>query len=144
MPVGRGDSKGIVSSYQYLHTIKQSYSVILAPQHYVPASSSPAHPPPSCRSHVLHGDVLEDLAVVDVPDGLIVPDLGGQQDSTKNDPLPVPWTDVDLCVGQEPLQVDLHVNTQTLPKLHTLGNLYVVLFSQIQLTSVTIAHSAVS
>lgn len=60
------------------------------------------------NSHVLHGDILEDLAVVDVPDGLVVPDLGGQQDSTQDDPLPVARADVDLRVGQEPLQVDLH------------------------------------
>ena len=60
------------------------------------------------NSHVLHSDILQDLAVVDVPDGLVVPDLGGQQDGTQNDPLPVARTDVDLGVGQEPLQVDLH------------------------------------
>lgn len=60
------------------------------------------------NSHVLHSDVLEDLAVVDVPDGLVVPDLGGQQDGTQDDSLPVPRTDVDLRVGQESLHVDLH------------------------------------
>lgn len=57
--------------------------------------------------HVLHSDVFEDLAVVHVPDGLVVPDLGGQQDGAQHHPLPVPWTDVDLGVGQQPLQVDL-------------------------------------
>ena len=64
------------------------------------------------NSHVLHSDVFEDLAVVHVPHGLVVPHLGGQQDGAENDPLPVPGSDVDLCVGQQPLQVDLSNNTE--------------------------------
>ncbi|KAF3857431.1 hypothetical protein F7725_009291 [Dissostichus mawsoni] len=57
------------------------------------------------HSHVLHCDVFEDLAVVDVPHSLVVPDLGGQQDGAENDPLPVTGTDVHLSVRQQPFQV---------------------------------------
>lgn len=57
--------------------------------------------------HVLDSHVLQDLAIVDVPHGLIVPDFGGQQDGAQDDSPPVTWTDADLCVGEEPLQVDL-------------------------------------
>lgn len=65
---------------------------------------------PRGHLHVLHCDVLENLAVVHVPDSLVVPDLRGQQDGTQDDSLPVPRTDVDLCIRQEPLQVDLHIH----------------------------------
>ena len=58
-------------------------------------------------SHVLHGDVLEDLAVVHVPDRLVVPDLGRQQDGSQDDTLPVGGADVDLRVCQQPLQIYL-------------------------------------
>ena len=58
-------------------------------------------------SHVLHGDVLEDLAVVHVPDRLVVPDLGRQQDGPQHDALPVGGADVDLRVRQQPLQIYL-------------------------------------
>lgn len=57
--------------------------------------------------HVLHGDVLQDLAVVHVPHGLVVPDFGGQQDGAQDDPLPVARADVHLSVRQQPLQVNL-------------------------------------
>ncbi|TNN75186.1 hypothetical protein EYF80_014596 [Liparis tanakae] len=53
-------------------------------------------------SHVLHGDVLEDLAVVDVPDRLVVPHLGGQKDGSEHDALPVGRANVDLGVARLP------------------------------------------
>ena len=59
------------------------------------------------NSHVLHSDILEDLAVVDVPDRLVVPHLGRQEDGSEHDALPVSGRDVDLSVGQQPLQVHL-------------------------------------
>lgn len=58
-------------------------------------------------SHVLDCDVLEDLAVVHVPDSLVVPNLGGQKNGPQDDPLPVRGADVNLCICQEPLKVDL-------------------------------------
>lgn len=62
------------------------------------------------NSHVLHSDVLQDLAVVDVPDGLVVPDFGGQQDGSQDHALPVGRADVQLGVGQQALQVNLHAD----------------------------------
>lgn len=59
------------------------------------------------NSHVLHSDILENLAVVDVPDRLVVPHLRRQEDGSEHDTLPVSRTDVDLSVGQQPLQVHL-------------------------------------
>ena len=59
------------------------------------------------HSHVLHCDIFEDLAVVDIPHSLVVPDLGGQQDGTENNSLPVTRTDVHLSVCQQPFQVNL-------------------------------------
>ena len=58
-------------------------------------------------SHVLHSDILENLAVVDVPDGLVIPHFGGQQDGSQDDALPVGGADIQLRVGQESLQVHL-------------------------------------
>lgn len=63
------------------------------------------------NSHILHGDVLEDLAVVDVPHRLVVPHLGRQQDGPQHDAFPVGGANVNLRVGQEPLQV--HLGGQT-------------------------------
>lgn len=57
--------------------------------------------------HVLHGDVLQDLAVVHVPHSLVIPDFRGQQDGTQDNPLPVARADVHLSVCQQPLQVNL-------------------------------------
>lgn len=57
--------------------------------------------------HVLHGDVLQDLAVVHVPHGLVIPDFRGQQDGSQDNPLPVAWADVNFSVCQQPLQVNL-------------------------------------
>ena len=48
--------------------------------------------------HVVDVGVLEDLAVVDVPDGLVVPNFAGQQDRAQGDPLPTAGGDVDLSV----------------------------------------------
>lgn len=59
------------------------------------------------NSHVLHCDVFEDLAVVDVPHGLVVPHFGGQQDGSQDDALPVGGADIQLGVGQQALQVHL-------------------------------------
>jgi endonuclease IV len=66
------------------------------------------HPGPSKRgtretalkkaSHVINGRILEDLAVVDVPDGLVVPNFAGQQNGAQGDSLPTAWSDVDLGV----------------------------------------------
>ena len=58
--------------------------------------------------HVLHGDILEYLAVVDVPDGLVIPDLGGQQDGPQDHALPVVRHHVQVSIRQQPLQVDLN------------------------------------
>ena len=48
--------------------------------------------------HVLHSEVLEDLAVVDVPHGLVVPHLGGEKDRAEGDALPAATRDVNLGV----------------------------------------------
>lgn len=58
----------------------------------------PLFPPAHTHSHVLHGDVLQDLAVIHIPHGLVVPHLGGQQYCPKNNALPVGWTDIYLCI----------------------------------------------
>ena len=73
------------------------------------------------HSHVLHCDIFEDLAVVDIPHSLVVPHLGGQQDGAENDALPVARTNVHLSICQKPFQVDLtrvHVHQFT-PAIHT-------------------------
>lgn len=59
------------------------------------------------HSHVLNSDVFEDLTVVDVPHGLIVPDFRGQEDGSQNNPLPVRWANVQLGIRQQPLQIYL-------------------------------------
>lgn len=59
------------------------------------------------NSHVFHSDVLKNLAVVDIPDRLVIPDLGGQEDGSQHDTLPVGGANVDLSVGEEPLQIHL-------------------------------------
>ncbi len=59
------------------------------------------------NSHVLHSDVFKDLAVVDVPHSLVVPDFGSQQDGSQDDALPVGGADIQLSVGQQALQVHL-------------------------------------
>lgn len=61
----------------------------------------------SSDSHVFHGDILENLAVVDVPDRLVVPDFWSQEDGSEHDALPVGRANVDLGVSQEPLQIHL-------------------------------------
>lgn len=61
----------------------------------------------ACNSHVLHSDVFKDLAVVDIPDSLVIPDFGGQQDGSQDDALPVGGADIQLSVGQQALQVHL-------------------------------------
>lgn len=67
----------------------------------------------SSDSHVLHSDILEDLAVVNIPDRLVIPDLRGQEDGSQHDALPVGWANIDLRVSQEPLQINL---TQRKPR----------------------------
>lgn len=52
-------------------------------------------------SHVLHGEIFQDLAVVDVPHGLVIPDLAGQQDGAQRDALPAAGGDVDLGVLEQ-------------------------------------------
>lgn len=59
------------------------------------------------NSHVLHSDILENLAVVDVPHRLVVPHLRCQEDGSQHDAFPVGGANVDLGVGQEPLQIHL-------------------------------------
>lgn len=49
--------------------------------------------------HVLYGDVFEDLTVVHVPHGLIIPHFRRQQNGSQDDPLPVSRTDINLSVG---------------------------------------------
>ena len=60
------------------------------------------------HSHVFYGDVFENLAVVDVPHGLVVPDLRRQQDGAQHDASPVAGHDLDLGVHQQTLQVHLY------------------------------------
>ena len=50
------------------------------------------------NSHVLDGEVLEYLAIVDVPHSLVVPHLARQQDRAESDPLPAARRDVHLGV----------------------------------------------
>lgn len=59
------------------------------------------------HSHVFHSDVLKNLAVVNVPDRLVIPDLGRQEDGSQHDTFPVGRANVDLSIGEEPLQVHL-------------------------------------
>lgn len=67
------------------------------------------------NSHVLHSDILENLAVVDIPDRLVIPDLRRQKDGSQHDTFPVDRANVDLRVGEEPLQIhlDRHVSIVT-------------------------------
>ena len=60
---------------------------------------------PLPHSHVLDGQVLEYLAVVDVPHSLVVPHLAGEQDGAEGDPLPTAGRDVHLGVLEQPLEV---------------------------------------
>lgn len=78
-----------------------------------PSSSTRGCPRP--HSHILHRDVLQDLAVVHVPHRLVVPHLGGQQDGPQNNPLPVGWTDVNLCVCEKPFEVHLEDTSTPAP-----------------------------
>lgn len=59
------------------------------------------------NSHVFHSDILKNLAVVDIPDRLVIPDLGRQEDGSQHDTLPVGRANVDLGVGEQPLQIHL-------------------------------------
>lgn len=90
-------------------------------------------------SHVLHRDVLEDLAIVHVPHGLVVPHLGGQQDGAEDDAFPVAGADVHLGVRQQPFQVNLQERHRQYlrPKAPPAAD-------PGALTKVTMAHSAVS
>jgi len=54
----------------------------------------------SSDSHVLHSDILENLAVVNIPDRLVVPDLRGQKDCSQHDTLPVGRANVNLSIGK--------------------------------------------
>lgn len=69
----------------------------------------------SRNSHVLYSDILENLAIVDVPDRLVIPDLRRQEDGSQHNPFPVSGANVDLCVGEEPLQIhlDRHISIVT-------------------------------
>lgn len=49
--------------------------------------------------HVLNGNVLEDLAVVHIPDSLIIPNLGGKKNGSQNNSFPVGWTNVDFSIS---------------------------------------------
>ena len=57
--------------------------------------------------HVFNIDVFKYLTIVDIPNSLIVPDLGCEQNSAQQETLPIGRTQIDLGVGQNPLQVDL-------------------------------------
>lgn len=52
--------------------------------------------------HIFHSDIFQDLAIVDIPDGLVVPHLGCEQYGAKNDALPVGRRDIDFRVRQQP------------------------------------------
>lgn len=59
------------------------------------------------NSHVLHCDVFEDLTVVNIPHGLVIPNFGSQQDGSQNNALPVGGADIQLSVGQKTFQIHL-------------------------------------
>lgn len=59
------------------------------------------------NSHVLHSDVFKDLAVVDIPHSLVIPDFRSQQDGSQDNALPVGGADIQLSVSQQALQVHL-------------------------------------
>lgn len=59
------------------------------------------------NSHVLHSDVFKDLAVVDIPHSLVIPNFGSQQDGSQDDAFPVGGADIQLSVGQQAFQVHL-------------------------------------
>ena len=48
--------------------------------------------------HIFNCEILEDLAVVDVPHGLVVPDLGCEEDGAQGDALPRTGGDVHFGV----------------------------------------------
>lgn len=74
-------------------------------------------------------NVLEDLAEVYIPDGLVIPDLRGQDDGPQHHTLPVARMDVNLRVGQQPLQVHLqyHKHTQVYLLMTTTHRCYLYL-----------------
>lgn len=75
----------------------------------------------SSNSHVLYSDILENLAIVDVPDRLVIPDLRRQEDGSQHNPFPVSGANVDLCVGEEPLQIHLEKHISIVTSLLCLG-----------------------
>lgn len=73
------------------------------------------------NSHVLYSDILENLAIVDVPDRLVIPDLRRQEDGSQHNPFPVSRANVYLCIGEEPLQIHLDRHISIVTSLLCLG-----------------------
>lgn len=51
------------------------------------------------NSHVLNSNVLQDLAVVHIPNSLVIPNLGGKKNGSQNNSLPVRGTNVNLGIS---------------------------------------------
>ena len=58
-------------------------------------------------SHVIYTSVSEDLAIIHIPHGLVVPNFRSQQDGPQNHSLPIARMDIKLCIVGQPLQVHL-------------------------------------
>ncbi|TNN72566.1 hypothetical protein EYF80_017173 [Liparis tanakae] len=87
-----------------------------------------------------------DLAVVDVPHGLVIPDFGRQQDGPQDDALPVGGADVQLGVGENSHR-GLGSSKAPLPVFRVKLDDSTAAVDQVggvRLTRVTMAHSAVS
>lgn len=57
--------------------------------------------------HVLHCNVLQDLTVVHIPHGLVIPDLRRQQYCTQHNTLPVGRHNINFSIVEQSLQVNL-------------------------------------
>lgn len=71
----------LVLSAPKRHSVKSTSSIQVIEQGtWFPSQTVPLRRRIRPHSHVLHRDVLQDLAVIHIPHGLVVPHLGGQQD----------------------------------------------------------------
>ena len=59
------------------------------------------------NQHIIDGDVLHDLTVVYIPDGLIIPHLGRKKNGGKCDTLPVGGQNRNVRIRQQTFQIDL-------------------------------------
>lgn len=61
--------------------------------------------------HILHGDILQDLTIVNIPHRLVIPNFWRQKNRTKRDTLPVRRSNIDFCISQESLQINQSYNS---------------------------------